>query len=134
MGVGSERQVIAVVCGSGIGNELINELWFLFATMQIRDKLAAYMAHTLDLAPVGRLLPSHDTLLNGPVGYDDIYYSWFCGYLFCLGNQRCLFPPERNHMGMDTMAKTMLLILDITSITQVIGERITLVPSCCLKM
>ena len=73
VGVGSERQVIAVVCGSGIGNELINELWFLFATMQIRDKLAAYMAHTLDLAPVGSLLPSHDALLNGPVGYGDIY-------------------------------------------------------------
>ena len=29
MGVGLERQVIAVVCGSGIGDELI-ELWFLF--------------------------------------------------------------------------------------------------------
>ena len=29
MGVGSERQVIAVVCGSGIGDVLI-ELWFLF--------------------------------------------------------------------------------------------------------
>ena len=28
MGVGSERQVIAVVCGSGIGDVLI-ELWFL---------------------------------------------------------------------------------------------------------
>ena len=29
MGVGLERQVIAVVCGSGIGDVLI-ELWFLF--------------------------------------------------------------------------------------------------------
>ena len=29
VGVGSERQVIAVVCGSGIGDVLI-ELWFLF--------------------------------------------------------------------------------------------------------
>ena len=28
VGAGSERQVIAVVCGSGIGNVLI-ELWFL---------------------------------------------------------------------------------------------------------
>ena len=28
-GVGSERQVLAVVCGSGIGDVLI-ELWFLF--------------------------------------------------------------------------------------------------------
>jgi hypothetical protein len=50
------------------------------ASMEIRDKLAAYMARTLDLAPVGRLLPSHDALLNGPVGYDDIYgyngYNW----------------------------------------------------------
>ena len=29
VGAGSERQVIAVVCGSGIGDVLI-ELWFLF--------------------------------------------------------------------------------------------------------
>ena len=43
------------------------------ASMEIRDKLAAYMARTLDMAPVGRLLPSHDALLNGPVGYGDIY-------------------------------------------------------------
>jgi len=30
VGAGSERQVIAVVCGSGIGDVLIIELWFLF--------------------------------------------------------------------------------------------------------
>ena len=29
VGAGSERKVIAVVCGSGIGDVLI-ELWFLF--------------------------------------------------------------------------------------------------------
>jgi len=29
VGAGSERQIIAVVCGSGIGKVLI-ELWFLF--------------------------------------------------------------------------------------------------------
>ena len=29
VGAGSERQIIAVVCGSGIGDVLI-ELWFLF--------------------------------------------------------------------------------------------------------
>ena len=29
VGAGSERQVVAVVCGSGIGDVLI-ELWFLF--------------------------------------------------------------------------------------------------------
>jgi hypothetical protein len=37
----------------------------------------------------------------------------------CWRKQRCKFPAERNHVGIDTADKSMLLILDIISITQV---------------
>jgi len=39
----------------------------------------------------------------------------------CWGKQRCIFPAERNHMGIGAVEKNMLLILDIISITQVTG-------------
>jgi hypothetical protein len=32
---------------------------------------------------------------------------------FCWGKQRCLFPAERNHVGIGAVEKNMLLILDI---------------------
>jgi hypothetical protein len=37
----------------------------------------------------------------------------------CWGKQRCIFPAERNHVGIGAVEKNMLLILDIFSITQV---------------
>ena len=36
----------------------------------------------------------------------------------CWGKQRCIFPAERNHVGIGAVEKDMLLILDIISITQ----------------
>jgi hypothetical protein len=49
------------------------------------------------------------------------------------GKQRCVFPAERNHVGIGAVVKKMLLILDIISITQVTGGGITLIPCRCLK-
>ena len=37
-------------------------------------------------------------------------------------------------MGIGAVEKDMLLILDIISITQVTGEKVTLIPCRCLKM
>ena len=51
----------------------------------------------------------------------------------CWGEQRCILPAERNHVGIGAVEKNMLLILDIISITQVTGGGITLVPCRCLK-
>jgi hypothetical protein len=45
-----------------------------------------------------------------------------------------IFQAERNHVGIDAVEKDMLLILDITSITQVTSGGVTLIPCCCLKM
>jgi hypothetical protein len=35
----------------------------------------------------------------------------------CWEKQRCIFPAERNHVGIGAVEKNMLLILDIISIT-----------------
>jgi hypothetical protein len=43
----------------------------------------------------------------------------------CWGKKRCIFPAERNHVGIGTVEENMLLILDIISITQVTGGGIT---------
>ena len=51
----------------------------------------------------------------------------------CWGKQRCIFPAQRKHVGIDAVEKDMLLILDIISFTQVTGGGITLIPSRCLK-
>jgi len=51
----------------------------------------------------------------------------------CWGKQRCMFPAERNHVGIGAVEKDMLLILDIISITQVACGEITLIPCRCLK-
>jgi hypothetical protein len=34
----------------------------------------------------------------------------------CWGKQKCIFPAERNHVGIGAVEKNMLLILDIISI------------------
>jgi hypothetical protein len=50
----------------------------------------------------------------------------------CWGKQRCIFLAESNYMGIDAVAKDML-ILDIISITQVTSGGGTLIPCRCLK-
>ena len=63
----------------------------------------------------------------------DLDLALKCDYIMssCLGKQRCIFPAERNHMGIDAVENNVLLILDIISITQVIGGEID--SSRCLK-
>jgi len=51
----------------------------------------------------------------------------------CWGKQRCIFPAERNHVGIGAVEKNMLLILHIISTTQVTGGGITLKSCRCLK-
>jgi hypothetical protein len=46
----------------------------------------------------------------------------------CLGKQRCIFPAERNHVGIVALEKNMLLILDIISITQEQKQSIQAIP------
>jgi hypothetical protein len=50
----------------------------------------------------------------------------------CWGKQKCIYPVERNHVGIGAVEKNMLLILDVISITQVTGEGISLIPCRCL--
>ena len=47
--------------------------------------------------------------------------------------QRCIFPAERNHVGIGAVEKNMLPILDTINVTQVTGGEVTLIHATVSK-